>query len=510
MYIYLKDQNEKGENMDISKVAEKEDLIDNSHVSKNNEEIQAGKKAKEIEFKTQRFSAQLSSQIKSYIETELKGYGAENMKFTLGGQKFAILENSDKIFQKAIEKGIDSAISDIKLEMENCSDSSGSERERRLDIFFNKTLPNALSSSIDINSATVPERIINEIDSSLKNGTATKIKNINKHQEKVNENINKLVSDIFKPDSQIMKEFEDLGRTYAIAALSRDIYQALESERKMGESTDPRAKVIDNFLVKGNAIDFKKNEYLKSLVSGNTIEEQPKEKIQNEQNIVRVEQKQAVNESEMDLTRRWESNRENWVKEINAYLSSSTGLTLIEQTAVIREIQSSGNGGLETVEERDPNNPARVTVSTRVKDTLNLSEAIGIYNAIMLAQAKTNADESSRYFSEAEIKGLIEEGKGKSVAEQVEISRRINKRGMVYVSMQNELISKLIFENSKTLYNKVIETHHYHKIDPKRFETILTEDEWYRLYLLIFGKSTKEENKTEGNKVELPPPPMPS
>ncbi len=192
MYIYLKDQNEKGENMDISKVAEKEDLIDNSHVSKNNEEIQAGKKAKEIEFKTQRFSAQLSSQIKSYIETELKGYGAENMKFTLGGQKFAILENSDKIFQKAIEKGIDSAISDIKLEMENCSDSSGSERERRLDIFFNKTLPNALSSSIDINSATVPERIINEIDSSLKNGTATKIKNINKHQEKVNENINKL------------------------------------------------------------------------------------------------------------------------------------------------------------------------------------------------------------------------------------------------------------------------------------------------------------------------------
>ena len=191
-------------------------------------------------------------------------------------------------------------------------------------------------------------------------------------------------------------------------------------------------------------------------------------------------------------------------------MSSSTGLTLIEQTAVIREIQSSGNGGLETVEERDPNNPARVTVSTRVKDTLNLSEAIGIYNAIMLAQAKTNADESSRYFSEAEIKGLIEEGKGKSVAEQVEISRRINKRGMVYVSMQNELISKLIFENSKTLYDKVIETHYYHKIDPKRFETILTEDEWYRLYLLIFGKSTKEENKTEGNKVELPPPPMPS
>lgn len=275
------------------------------------------------------------------------------------------------------------------------------------------------------------------------------------------------------------------------------MYIYLKDQNEKGENMD-------------NAIDFKKNEYPKKLVGGNTVEEQSKEKIQNEQNIVRVEQKQAVNESEMDLTRRWESNRENWVKEINAYLSSSTGLTLIEQTAVIREIQSSGNGGLETVEERDPNNPARVTVSTRVKDTLNLSEAIGIYNAIMLAQAKTNADESSRYFSEAEIKGLIEEGKGKSVAEQVEISRRINKRGMVYVSMQNELISKLIFENSKTLYDKVIETHHYHKIYPKRFETILTEDEWYRLYLLIFGKSTKEENKTEGKKVELPPPPMPS
>lgn len=502
--------------------------MDISKTAFSNEETLIGKRVQKLQIKTKEFIKQLS-QLKVYAETKLKDYDNDNAKFTAGGQTLAILKDITNIAQKSVEEGIDSTISTIKLEMENCSDSNGEEKTKKLDKFFKNTLTTMLSDSLDPDFMTPPDQAINKINEGVKKIASKKTENIEKYQNEINENRDKLVSDIvsdlFEPGkSQSIKELKELGKAYAIAALSYDIYHKLEIEKAKKETTDPREKIINDFLARGNTIDFKKEQYKKMLipqeeqskkdVSFETMSKLLNEEWKNHKNTPiekSVVQKQEIDKTIDDnITKKWETEREYWVKKINVYLSSNTGLALVEQTALIREIQSSGNGGLETVEERDPNNPARVTVTTRVKDTLNLSEAIEIYNAIMLAQAKTNADESSKYFSEAEIKSLIEEGKGKSIAEQVEISRRINKRGMIYVTMRNELVSELIFENSKTLYNKVVETHHYFKIDPKRFETILTEDEWYKLYLLIFGKSAKEENRKEDEKVEIPPPPIPS